>query len=91
MRERQDNAGVMAMAIVVAVTVVVTIMMSAVAMPVMAILMPARVIRTTVAAIVMPPFRGKRRRGEGQGGDQQCDSKSLDAIHGKSPIWLRTG
>jgi len=62
--------------------VVVMAVLPAIPMPVIAIVVATCVALVTVATVAVPAVRGERRRGEGQGGDQQCDSYSLGAIHG---------
>jgi hypothetical protein len=74
-RKRQHNLGALAimdsviMAAIVVITVVVMVVVmvvvSAILMLVMAIIVATRVARASVASIVMPPIRGKRRRSEG--------------------------
>jgi hypothetical protein len=74
----------------VVVAVVVTVVMPAISVLVMAIVLTARVVWALVTAIFMFPVRGERRRSKGQQRDQYCDSKSLSAIHVKSPFWFRS-
>src|SRR3970282_1100482 len=67
------------------IPVVVMAVLPAIPMPVMAIV----AVLVSVAAVAVPAVRGERRRGEGQGGYQQCDSNSLGAIHGSLSFLVR--
>lgn len=99
-RKRQNDLGTPAvtdmvmMTAIVVMTVVMAVVMflvSAIPMFVMARIVAARVVRASVATITMSPVRGKRRRSEGQGGDQQCYSNSLSAIHGSFSFLVWAG
>jgi len=100
-RKRQHDLGavttvaVMAWAMMMAMTVMMTMVMTVVVSTIavlVAITVAACMVRAPVAAIALSSIRGRRRRGEeGQGSDQHGNGNSLDAIHGKSPFWLRTG
>lgn len=79
----------------VVMVAVMTVVMSAMSVLMMTITVATCVVRPAVPVpaitITMPPVRGKRGWAKRQGSDQQSNSSSLDAIHGQSPLRLKTG